>query len=312
MVVFTVTLNACVDRILEVPNLQVGAHAVCEVLDEVPAGKGLNVAHVLHALGADVRVAALLGADRMEWFRDTIRLPENHVQLHAGCRRTRINTTLLDPVEGTETHLREAGSPPDPAVLGRLMEGVCEQVRSGDWVALCGSLPPGMDAQELVGWIHAFQARGARVAVDAFGSALLAAVEAGADLIKPNRQELTDLSRMPAHSEMHAMAEAVRLRNPDLHILGSDGEYGCCLCTPESCWQAVAAHPVPVRGTVGAGDALLAGFLWGLGKNLVPTEALRKAVEVACAALAYEAAGTLDPAGPAATVNVLALGRTQA
>ncbi|TMD70039.1 MAG: 1-phosphofructokinase, partial [Chloroflexi bacterium] len=60
--ILTVTLNTSVDTTLTIPSpLMVGeTNRVCDVL-KLPGGKGINVARVLHTVGAPVHVTGLAG-----------------------------------------------------------------------------------------------------------------------------------------------------------------------------------------------------------------------------------------------------------
>jgi 1-phosphofructokinase len=164
-----------------------------------------------------------------------------------------------------------------------------------------------------------------RVAVDSSGAALAAAVEAGAHLVKPNADELAELTGQPAATPADACraARAVAGRTGG-EVLASLGPAGAVLATPTAAWLATGPTITPVN-TTGAGDALLAGYLAATltdhdatGNGAAPTTAglepatgetaarrLARAVAVATSAcLSPATAGLPDELVPPAAVTV--------
>jgi 1-phosphofructokinase len=149
---------------------------------------------------------------------------------------------------------------------------------TASWVVLCGSLPPGVPDGVYASLTTLFAAHGVRVAVDTSGPALALAVAAGPDLVKPNREELAAAAGRPLHDLADVVAAAEQLRDAGaravLASLGPDGAVlvdakGAVFCT---------ADPVEPRSTVGAGDAMLAGFLAADAAGKDGPEALAEAV----------------------------------
>ena len=106
-----------------------------------------------------------------------------------------------------------------------------------------------------------FAEHGVRVAVDTSGAALLAAVDAGPDLVKPNRQELAAAVGTPLNSLGDVIAAAEKLRSRGVKaVLASLGADGAVL-VDDSGAVFGTAEAIDPMSTVGAGDALLAGFL---------------------------------------------------
>jgi 1-phosphofructokinase len=111
------------------------------------------------------------------------------------------------------------------------------------------------------GLTSVFAEHGVRVAVDTSGAALLAAVDAGPDLIKPNRQELAAAVGSPVNSLDDVVAAAEKLRSRGVKaVLASLGADGAVLVDDGGSVFGTA-DPIDPVSTVGAGDALLAGFL---------------------------------------------------
>jgi 1-phosphofructokinase len=84
-------------------------------------------------------------------------------------------------------------------------------------------------------------------------------------LIKPNREELAEVVGRPVHTLGDALAGAAELHASGVGVvLTSLGADGAILVDASGAYHGEAAVEVP-RGAVGAGDALLAGFIAGGG-----------------------------------------------
>jgi 1-phosphofructokinase len=258
--IVTVTLNPSLDRTIEVEHLEKGAltRATSARLD--PGGKGVNVSRAL--LANDVPSVAVVtagGADGDQFIR---MLEAEGIALHAVpvAGRTRSNVTIVEP-DGVTTKLNEPGEPLSRAELDAIADAVLAETDGAAWVVACGSLPPGVPAGIYANLCEFFASAGIRVAVDASGPSLLAAVEAHPVLIKPNREELAEAVGRPVEriADVVEAAQLLRERGAGavLASLGADG----AVLVEDDCVTIGNAPVVEPRSTVGAGDALLAGFL---------------------------------------------------
>jgi 1-phosphofructokinase len=290
--IVTVTLNTTVDRVLEVPDFRIGVHARAQVKQLQPSGKGVNVARGLARLGAEALAAGFVGRDQAQTYVDS--LAEDGVE-SALCTvdgRTRMNTTILDPIGHTTTHLREPGFEVGPADLARLRRVLQERLAGLDrpTASFSGSVPPGMTPDDFADLLLACHEAGARLIVDANGPPLEAAVATGAvDTLKPNLLELGEsLGReVPIEGAPVAAAELLGRVRTVLLTLGADGAWlvreglaigaRCCLRDAEVC------------NVVGCGDAFLVGWLKAEQSGAGPAEALRWAVAAGAACALTEA-----------------------
>ena len=149
-----------------------------------------------------------------------------------------------------------------------LIEPVAEASADAEWVVASGSLAPGLPEDfyaRLTRAVHA-QGNGTRVAVDTSGAALRCTVRlAGADLIKPNRRELAELTDRPVE-DRDAAVEAARQLIEDGRVQTvavSLGHRGALLVDAEEA-EFVPAPDIEVRSTIGAGDTFLGGLLVAL------------------------------------------------
>ncbi len=282
--IIAVALNPAIDRVIEVPNLAIGAHQVARLLSRDPAGKAVNLAKGLALLEVPSVLTGLVGAAESDYYARDAAAYGVPMQMLPVAGHTRENITLIDPAGRTETHLRDRGFVVQPGELAALRRGLAGMAGPDATFVFSGSLPEGIAPAEFADLLAICRQGGARLAVDVSGPALAVAVEADPWLIKPNRQELQDLlgRRLPATGDLLAAgADLARRVDQVLVSCGPDGAY---LFSAGAAWHGrcdVAADRI--ASTVGCGDALLAGFLAGLHKGLDLPGALRLALAAAAA-----------------------------
>jgi len=262
----TVTVNPSVDRTVEVAELVRGGLHRASAVHVHPGGKGINVARALVRNGLKARaivpaggpegdhLIALLG----DYSIDVVRVP--------ALGPVRSNISVIEP-DATVTKVNEAGARLSDEETKALSDAVLGHVADASWVVLAGSLPPGMSEDFYADLIHLLEPSGAKVVVDTSGPALLAAVKAKPALVKPNLEELEEAVGRPLWTLREVVEAARELRALGVGaVLASLGGNGAVLVEADGVWHAEA--PVTARSTVGAGDAMLAGFLAGGGRGV--------------------------------------------
>lgn len=157
-------------------------------------------------------------------------------------------------------------------------------------VLVCaGSLPPGVPSDayaELIGLAHR---HGVTAILDTSGAALSAGIVARPHLVKPNVEELREVTGI---DDPLAGARELRLRGAGA-VLASLGAAGLLLVAERGAWRARPTHPV--RGnTTGAGDAAVAGAALEMAGGRPWPEVLRRAVAVSASAVLGPFAGDID------------------
>jgi 1-phosphofructokinase len=303
-VIFTVTPNPSVDWTFEVGSLTRGQlHRASESHAEA-SGKGVNVSRALASngiattavlpLGGPVaaELAALLTAEGV----DFVAVPISGA--------VRVNVSLSEP-DGVATKVNSPGPILSRAEIGELAARTLQAVQPSDWVVASGSLPPGVDRDLYARIGSGAHDRNARFALDSSGPALAAGLAARPDVIKPNIDELAEATGAVIETFGDAADAAHQLiARGAACVLVSAGPDGALLVTAELTCHAEATVPT-MRSTVGAGDALLAGFIAGRADS---AEALAEATAWASAALGVH--GSHVPAVTAAHRSTVRLSRT--
>lgn len=286
--IVTLTANPAVDRaiLIDRPIRRHDVHRAVAVGDEA-GGKGVNVARALAHAG--VSTVAILPADDDDLLVRSLRaVGAFPVNVPVG-RLSRLNIKIVEP-DGSTTTFNDPGLPYPDGVLEALEGAVAGRARGSRWVALSGSLPPGVADDWYARITEGLRRDGHRVAVDTSGAPLLATVEGTAppNLLKPNAEELASLTGAdPDGVETDpalAAGLAARLvaRGVDA-VLATLGGNGAVLVTADGAWLATPP-PITLQSTVGAGDAALAGYLIAESRDLPPADRLRHAVAYGAAA----------------------------
>lgn len=260
MMISTLTPNPSLDLTYELGKLSRGMVQRAETMSVEAGGKGINVSRNLVNNGVASRAVAPIGGPSGEQFLSLLKGSDFELARVPVAEPVRTNVSLAER-GGVLTKINAAGPRLSGEEIENLLEGVSTSARGADWLAACGSLPPGAPVDLYASVVEAAREAGCRVAVDGSGAPLAAAVEAGPDLIKPNAEELAGLvgRDLLTFGDVAAAAKEVRAKGVGA-VLVSMGSDGAILFDDSGAWHADTPPFVP-RSTVGAGDALLAGFL---------------------------------------------------
>lgn len=285
--IVTVSPNPSLDRTMRIEHLRHGEVVRSPRSYSEPSGKGVNVAVALHANAFDV--VTVLPAGGFTGVQITGMLSDlgvPHVAVPIA-QEIRSNVSLVEP-DATVTKINEVGPSLDDAEAASLIREALEQVGADDWLVLCGTLPDGAVERLYIDLVEGAHGRTARVAVDTSGEPLRSILPFGPDLVKPNASELAELTgrALETLGDVIDAAEELRRRGARA-VLASLGSDGAILLDDSGCYFG-QARVDRVVSAVGAGDALLAGFLAG-GAN--GRHALQEGLAWAADAVQHE--GTL-------------------
>lgn len=278
MKVVTVTLNPAIDKTVIVPNFRPERVVRAKEVYIYPSGKGVNVARVLVRLNVSAVCLGFVGGYFGRFLSDGLTREEIEHDFTIIADETRINLTIRDPKTGMEVHLVEPGAKVSEEDWQRFVATYERHLSNADWVALCGSLPPGTPINAYAQLISIANEKGVPCALDTSGEALRKGVEAKPKLVKPNRQELAELVGNDVNSNEKLRSAIFKVHELGIEIvvvsLGKEGAVGS---DGKNLWKA-KPPPVKVVNTIGSGDALLGGLIFALLKEMPFEEALKFAV----------------------------------
>ncbi|MBC7442615.1 MAG: 1-phosphofructokinase family hexose kinase [Ramlibacter sp.] len=289
--IITLTPNPSLDRTIELSGpLARGEVQRAESSHEEPGGKGVNIVRALEASG--ILSLAVLPGDRLDPVLVALRaagVPHLGMPIGAAIRS---NVAITEP-DGTTTKVNVPGPVLSPAQQSDLIELVLEKADGASWLVLAGSLPPGVPVDFYAAITRELRSRygtrAPKVAVDSSGAPLAAAVTAGPDLIKPNAEELAELTGIPNPESLEGNPELVAVAAQRLvatgvgAVLATLGAKGAVLVTADGAWLA-RTPPMVAVSTVGAGDSALAGYLLSTIAGEPAPDSLRQAAAHGAAA----------------------------
>ena len=257
----TLTLNPSLDRTFNIDELVRAAVIRVRSSSVEAAGKGVNVARALATNGHDALAVIPIGGapgTQMAQLLDVNGPPYEAVPI-AGSVRS--NLTVIE-ADGTVTKMNEPGPELSTIELSRHTDTLLARaVASQGWAVLAGSLPPGAPPDTYARIVAEARLSGVRSVIDTSGEALRLAVGAKPHLIKPNRDELEELTGSTIDTVGEAADAATELHETGIEqVLVSLGADGALLVDDTGLIYGKVSVDHVVN-TIGAGDTLLAGFL---------------------------------------------------
>ena len=259
--IYTVTLNPALDKTVEIPSLTIDAVNRITTMRTDPAGKGINVSKVISKLGGKSIASGILGGDTGRAILSALKEMELETCFHFVNGETRTNMKVIDPVSRTNTDINEPGVTVSEEILSGLLKELLEIVREDDIVVISGSMPKGSPKETYFTWTKAFNAKGAKVLLDADGELLKAGLKASPYLIKPNNHELSAFvgRTLETPEELAVTAREIMKEYGIAKVVVSMGGDGALYVTKDESIYAEGLK-VPVGSTVGAGDSVVAAL----------------------------------------------------
>jgi tagatose 6-phosphate kinase len=228
------------------------------------AGKALNVAKVLKALGQEPVLTGFFGGDRGRWLRAELEARGIELDIVEVDAPTRECVTVIDESNGTHTELVEESRPVTPGNYEQFRRIVHRRALQAQAVVMSGTITPGGPMDLYFDGTRLAHATGALSVVDAQGAALTEALRARPGLIKPNRTELAATLGCELRDEA-ALVSAMRemRRRGAGRVVVTAGKEASYALDGESCWK-IQGPVIRAVNPIGSGDAFTAALVWRL------------------------------------------------
>ncbi len=281
----TLTLNPAIDHSLSVSG-ELRLNAVHTVVADAntPGGKGVNVAKIIAANGLPVTAAGLLGADRIDFYENTLTPAGITCKFLTLPYPTRVNLMISDEL-GHEQKFNRPGFPDLSFDEPTLRTYVQSLTTPEDVVIMSGSLPAQFPPDTYAHLIRLFRSAGCPTVLDTSGPALAAALAEKPDVIKPNRQELETVLHEALETKAALQNALRKLMGSHEAIIVSDGAQGAWFAGQGHIWFA-SSPVVSCVDTTGAGDALLGQFCADyFPRRMISPEIIARAVAAGAASV---------------------------
>ena len=291
--ILCVNPNAAVDKTLVVEHFRLNAIHRPTFELALPGGKGCNVARAAKALGQQPVVTGWVGGNAGRFIEEGLQAEGIRTAFVHTTVESRDCISILDPADGSMTEVYEKGRPVAPAELEAFFDLFQEWLGKVRLVTLSGSLPPGVPSHFYAELIAQARRAGVPVILDSSGEPLRAGLEAGPDVLKCNRAELSGVLGQSVEG-LDDIRRAIRALSTRLgiRVVITLGSAGAVAAQGETTWLAQAPR-IEAVSAVGSGDAFLAGLACGLLGSASMENALRLAIAAGSANALQVGAGRL-------------------
>lgn len=279
----TVCMNPSFDKTASVDQLIPGQVNRLKNVRVDLGGKGINVAVTLKRLGVPVHCIACIGEANQSAFLCMVEsegLLLDHLTVEG---KTRTNLKLLDEQNHTITEFNEPGIEMQPKVLEQFQSLLEQRAQQSEYVVFSGRLPSGCPENTYQFLMQRLPQK--KKVLDTAGDSLLHGIKERPFLIKPNLPEMEAIMKKELRTLRALRDAALFLQDYGAqNVVISMGKYGAVLVCQDGTFFAPAIQ-VEAHSTVGAGDAMLGGILFGLNEGASILDAFRCGVAAGAASV---------------------------
>lgn len=258
---YTVTLSPSIDYVVHLKSFTKGITNRTISEEYYIGGKGINISCVLKELGIESTafgfIAGLTGDTIEEGMQHKgiqtqfIRLPEGNSRINV-----KIKAAEESEINGQGPDISEEAF---SALLAKM-----DIIADGDTLVLGGAIPNTLAGDAYVRILQRIKGKQVRIVVDASRKLLTDCLKFKPFLIKPNKRELAEIFMKQMTCEQDIIECAKELKKMGAkNVIVSLGVDGALLLSEDGNIRTIRNIPGKVRSTVGAGDAMMAGFLAG-------------------------------------------------
>lgn len=290
----TLTLNPCIDKTLIVPSFQVGEMNRVSESKIVYAGKGFNVSKGIANLGFETTITGFMYSNDAGIALSSIE-SAGKGKIHSDCvicpGNLRVNVKVFDEKTRKVTEINEPGVPTNEQFVNKIIHKTVELSKQSSYLILSGSIPPKCPVDiysQIIKSVKENPANKCQIVLDINGAPLKSVfsqkVEINKlsmpDIIKPNKDEFETLVNKKLQSKEEIKKEAIKIINTfGIKIICvSLGGEGAFISDGKESFFAPTVKNIVVKGTVCAGDSLVAGLVTGLAQNMKLKDAFRRAI----------------------------------
>ena len=259
--IYTITFNPSLDYIVNCDDFKLGETNRTNKELIYPGGKGINVSIVLSNLGMDTTALGFLaGFTGKEIQRLILEKGIKNEMIWIDEGYSRINLKLRS---NEESELNGMGPFIDSKAIDELFNKLAK-LTDKDILCLSGSIPSSMPNTMYSDIMSFLQDKGIKIVVDATKDLLMNVLKYKPFLIKPNNHELGELFNVKISNRDEVEPYARKLQELGArNVLVSMAKDGAVLLDENGKVYQSEAAKGKVVNSVGAGDSMVAGFIYG-------------------------------------------------
>ncbi len=282
--ILTVTANTTLDHTVMIPALQENKTIRATGSVYSMGGKPTDASWILGEIGIPSRAlgfAAGLVGQKVESMLRARGVTPDFVQVGG---ETRINVVIIGQGVGSQTTITTSTLEVEPEHLAALREKYIAALdERPSCVVLGGTLPKAVPPSFYADYIGLANERGIPTIFDAAEPNLSAGLAARPTYIKPNQDELAQLTGKPVKTldDAYQAGRAILEKYGTSPIMTFGGD-GALAVLPDRAWRIPPLH-IDVVSAAGAGDAVLAGLAASLERGQPIEEGLKLGMAAASA-----------------------------
>ena len=288
--IVTLTVNPALDVSTSTETVRPEHKMRCGPSRVDPGGGGVNVSRVIARLGGHSTAIYAVGGPTGQAYRQLLEAEGIIGRAIAIEGSTRENITIDEVSTGQQFRFVLQGPALSEPEWQQCLDATDAVLHDGGYIVASGSLSPGVPDDFYARVARRARDAGVRCIIDASGPALAAALDEGVYLVKPSGRELGELvggTVVSIDEKTQAAQQLVAQGKAEVVALTLGGD-GAVLVTAEGA-EHVAALPISVRSTVGAGDSFLAALVLRLAQGRPLAGAFRSGVAAGAATALTEA-----------------------
>lgn len=259
--IYTVTFNPSLDYIVDVTDFKTGVVNRTTGEKIFAGGKGINVSMVLKNLGmSNTSLGFTAGFTGNEIKRLLAKKGVNTDFIEVEDGISRINVKLRS---NEESEINGQGPVITEDNIKKLYEKL-DCLKESDVLVLAGSIPDVMPSSMYMDIMKHLEGRGINIVVDATRNLLTNVLAYKPFLIKPNNHELGEIFGVEITDKDDVIKYAKKLQEQGArNVLVSMAGDGAVLVTENGQEFKAKAPKGKLKNSVGAGDSMVAGFVYG-------------------------------------------------
>lgn len=274
--IYTLTFSPSIDYYLTVNRFKENSINRSTMEEFAIGGKGINVTKVLKELNVNSIAIGFISGFTGEYLKECLKKENVESYLINASGSTRINVKILSE---HETAINSNSLIIDNEALNILYKKISE-IKEGDYLIISGSVPPHIDLEDIVKKIK----KQVKVIIDVDYN-IIPLLKYHPFLIKPNRDELYKLVNKEANdlNEIILFAKELKKQGAQNVIVSLDKD-GAIMIDEQNNEYYRKNKKLNVVSTVGAGDSMVAGFIFGSIHNYSMEKSFELGMHCAAAA----------------------------
>lgn len=279
--IYTLTLAPSLDYVMECDSIKIGQINRSKNEKYYPGGKGINVSIVLKKLGMDSKALGFIGGFTGEYIKKSL----NRMNISHDFVNVEGNSRINVKIKGEpETAINGIGPRVSIDYYGDLML-ILNTLEANDFLILSGSVIKDFSYDIYEKIMIFLKNRNINIIVDTYGESLMCTLKWHPFLVKPNIYELCELFNIKINNFDDLKTAAKRLIELGAkNAIVSLGEYGALFINDHDELIYNKGYKGKVKNTVGAGDAMVAGFVYSYIMDKDLKKAFSFSVASGCAA----------------------------